>query len=172
MTTQFSETYRAILRWLPAQRRAVVDAALQLGCSQEEAKRISWRADVRTYEAGHLITRLRGYGTTINIIVTGEVVVRRPRQEDAVVGARSVIGELSALRENWYQVADVECLTSVTALVFTADRYMSFAKAGGVVAELVEAARTARVGILEDEREASQLAAWERWQKLKQYVGR
>ena len=89
-----------------------------------------------------------------------------------MVGARGVIGELSALRENWYQVADVECVSPVTALVFTADRYTSFAKAGGVVAELVEAARTTRVGILDDEREASHLAMWERWQSLKHYVGR
>jgi hypothetical protein len=172
MAIRISETYRSIQRKLPAQRRAVVDAALQLGCSQEEAQLISRHAHVRTYTPGHMIARLGSMGGTMHIIVDGDVVVRRLNHEDVTISTRGVIGELSALKENWYQVADVECSTPVTALVFDADQYKAFADARGVVTNLVEDARTVRAGILESERQAARVEAWERYQSIKQYIGR
>lgn len=145
-------------------RKALTDA----GFSATEADVLSRHATVRSIKIGERLTKLGGYSDKVFLLTKGSLTASRPsmppREVEINTGSPVVIGEISALRDRLFAVAEVVASADSEALVFPASRLSLAMGLSPRLSEIVNTQRAARLQEMDNSYKKQRLKQWDSYQ--------
>ena len=167
--TEQQPSYLASWRASRRKNRDEALAALEaMGLSRAEAALVARSAHLATLQPGELITRLGGYGRAVTLVFSGALEVSRPG--DRVFEIRpelsrpEVIGELTALGDQLFQVADVRVVEPAFCVTIHAEKLRNLLPRVPVLRAYIDASHTSRREQLFEESASARVAQYEAYQ--------
>lgn len=153
------------------QKDAVIETAISLGCTPQEAALLSRKCSIVEHQDGAMLAKLRGIGEQIHVILEGGATVVLADGTTSVLGAGDVVGELYAYRFFLCQMADVTCNGPVKTFSIGVETYNKIREEVPTLRRLVEDAKNDRINIVEKRRHEDAVRRWEQYQSIKPYLG-
>ncbi len=151
------------------ERNRLLVAATQLGCTAQEAERISKKARLRSHETGEALAKLGASGQWVHIVISGQATARPADGEDMTVGVGGVVGELYAHKVRHFQLADVVCDEKTETISIPMTNYRGVYENCPTIKNIVDLARGRRELILKRKAEENFTKQWRQYQELKKY---
>ena len=121
-------------------RKDALQAMLSIGADAKEARLVARHARVVTASAGQQICSIGNWERKLFVVLKGSVTCLRADKESFDVSSVGVVGELSVLGVQMFQVADVTCEEGTVLLELNGNKYSSIEGACPVLSDLVQAA--------------------------------